>query len=189
MAHLRPLSWTGGPKHRLAGLGPELRHGTALSPQLSGPHSPAWSQGPSRVPSGLSRSWLTGEPQGGLGKRKGALPSLSTIGLGTGRCLHCWVPCDCQGTMKSPSHGPQVPMKWTKGEDPRLCRGPSLVLTAPPPPPTAPDTAWRAQHPHNPRGLGGLWGGALAAPLVAPLVSRWQATTLLSSSPMTNHAL
>lgn len=92
VAPLRPLSWTGDPKDRQAGLGPKLRHGTVLSPQLSGPHSPAWSQGPSRVPSGLSRSWLIGDPQRGLGKEK-ERPALNSASSDFAQAGVCTVGC------------------------------------------------------------------------------------------------
>lgn len=184
VAHLRLLSWTRAPKDGLAGLGPELRHGTVLSPKLSGPHSPAWSQGPSRVLSGLSRSWLVGEPQRGLGKEKGR-PALTQHHQTWDRKVFALL-----GALWLPGNN-EIPIPWSssshegdKRRRPQTVQG-SLPSADCSPPRTAPDTAWRAQHPHNPRGLGGLRGGALAA----PLVSRWQATTLLSSSPMTNHAL
>lgn len=168
MAPLRPLSWTGGPKDRQAGLGPALRHGMVLSPQLSGPHSPAWSQGPSRVPSGLSRSWLTGDPQRGLGKEK-ERPAL----IQHHQTLHrqvfallgaLWLP----GNSEIPIPWSLSSHKWTKGEEPQTVQGSFPGADCPPPlpgtPSPAPDTPWRARHLHNPRGLGGLRGGLWRPP-------------------------
>lgn len=80
----------GPPRDGLAGLGPELRHGTVLSPKLSGPHSPAWSQGPSRVPSGLSGAGWLGSPRGSGGGRR-ALPSSAPSDLG--QKVFCTVGC------------------------------------------------------------------------------------------------
>lgn len=120
------------PKDRLAGLGPELQHGTVLSPQVR-TTQPAWSQVPTRVPSGLSGSWLVrGSPSGVWGKGKSVLPSHQHHQtLDRQVFALCLVPCGCQGTMNPLLHGPQVLMKWTKGEDTKLCRVPSLALTYP----------------------------------------------------------
>ena len=183
MAPLRPLSWTGGPKDRQAGLGPALRHGMVLSPQLSGPHSPAWSQGPSRVPSGLSRSWLTGDPQRGLGKEK-ERPAL----IQHHQTLHrqvfallgaLWLP----GNSEIPIPWSLSSHKWTKGEEPQTVQGSFPGADCPPPPPRHPLPSPRhtleGSAPAQPKGPGWSSGRALAA----SFVSRWQVTTLLSSPP------
>lgn len=135
---------------------------------------------------------MIGDPQRGLGKEK-ERPALTQHHQTLHRQVFAllgalWLP----GNSEIPIPWSSSSHKWTKGEEPQTVQGSFPGADCPPPPPTrpgspspAPDTAWRTQPPHNPGGLGGLQGGAV----VASLVSRWQATTLLSSPPMTNHAL